>query len=115
MGTLVYNGKLSIPLDDRTLAHLQVVVIDKLRRRESFAFTASVDGREVVTWLGPSVPLEFLYAGSRRPALNWEWLEQLALAAQSIEGLIVVPEPRPEPRPEGSRRAEPGIGELVSV
>lgn len=94
MGTLIYNGESSIPVDDRTLAHLQVVLIDKLRRRESFAFTATVDGRDVVTWLGPSMPLEFRYVGNRRPVLNREWLELLALSAQSTAGLKVVPEPR---------------------
>ena len=94
MGTLIYNGRTSIPLDDRTLAHLQVVFISKLRRRESFAFTAAVDGRQVVTWIGPSVALEFLYTGSRHPVLNRDWLELLAQAAASTDGLFVVPEPR---------------------
>ena len=114
MGTLIYNGRTSIPLDDRTLAHLQVVVISKLRRRESFAFTATVDGRQVVAWMGPSVALEFVYSGSRHPILNRDWLELLAQAAASTEGLFIVPEPReqsapaaPPPPARRRRRREP--------
>ena len=57
MGMLIYNGRMSLPLDDRTLAHIQAVVVNKLRRRESFAFTAMVDGTEVVSWIGASTPL----------------------------------------------------------
>jgi hypothetical protein len=117
MGTLVYNGGLSIPIDDRTLAHLQVVVIDKLRRRESFGFTANVDGRDVVSWLGPSTPLEFRYVGNRRPVLNREWLELLALSAQSVAGLVVIPEPRSDAANDLSRPTAdtPGRGSLVTA
>ncbi|WP_195760686.1 DUF7882 family protein [Agromyces kandeliae] len=93
MGTLVYDSRLSIPVDDRTLAHLQVVILGKLRRREHFAFTASVDGREVGLWLGPSVALEFRYADRRRPAMNRTWLELLADVAASRDGLVIAPEP----------------------
>ncbi|WP_242492346.1 hypothetical protein, partial [Agromyces binzhouensis] len=93
MGTLVYDSRLSIPVDDRTLAHLQVVILGKLRRREHFAFTATVDGREVGLWLGPSVALEFRYADRRRPAMNRAWLELLADVAASRDGLVIAPEP----------------------
>jgi len=117
MGTLVYNGGLSIPIDDRTLAHLQVVVIDKLRRRESFGFTATVDGRDIVSWLGPSTPLEFRYVGNRRPVLNREWLELLALSAQSAAGLVMVPEPRSDDAHDLSRPSPgaSGRGSLVTA
>lgn len=90
---LVYNGRMSLPLDDRILAHLQVVVVSKLRRRESFALTVTLDGSEVVSWIGPATPLEFVYSGNRRPLLNRAWLEQLAESASSNRGLVVLPEP----------------------
>jgi hypothetical protein len=32
MGTLTYDSKLAVSLDDRVLAHLQVVIWSKLRR-----------------------------------------------------------------------------------
>jgi len=93
MGSLVYDSRLSIPVDDRTLAHLQVVILAKLRRREHFAFTAEVDGREVGLWLGPAVSLEFRYGDRRRPAMNRAWLELLADVAASRDGLVLAPEP----------------------
>ncbi|GAA1055897.1 hypothetical protein GCM10017608_14460 [Agromyces luteolus] len=97
MGSLVYDSRLSIPMDDRTLLHLQVVILGKLRRREHFGLTATVDGREVSLWLGPSVALEFRYADRRRPALSRAWLELLADVAASRDGLVIAPEPVDEP------------------
>lgn len=90
---LVYNGSGTITIDDRLLAHLQIVIIDKLRRQESFAFTWDVGGRESSVWFGPSISLEFVYSGGRVPTLNRAWLHQLAEAAASNAGLHAVPEP----------------------
>lgn len=93
MGTLVYDDGRPAEFEDRTLWHLQVIIVDKLRRQERFPFTWS-DGRRTVTvWIGPNTPLEFVYRGNRRPRLNRAWLEELALSAGSIGGLVVVPEP----------------------
>ena len=100
MGMLVYNGRMTLTIDDRVLAHLQVVVINKLRRRESFTFTWEDGTQEAVCWIGPSIPLEFVYSGNRRPLLNRLWLEQLADAANSTSGLVLVPEPAYELAPE---------------
>lgn len=103
---LVYNGRMSLPLDDRILAHVQVVVVSKLRRRESFSLTLTMDGSEVVSWIGPATPLEFVYSGNRRPLLNRAWLEQLAESASSNGGLVIVPEPpMPAETPELMRPA----------
>ena len=117
MGMLVYNGRMTLRIDDRVLAHLQVVVIDKLRRLESFTFTWHDGTHEAVCWMGPSIPLEFVFAGNRRPLLNRGWLELMAISANSNSGLIVMPEPAPTTRvdapeqtqdePEPSRPALP--------
>lgn len=93
MGTLVYDRDRSAEFDDRTLAHLQVIVVNKLRRQESFAFTWSDEVRTVTVWISPHTPLEFVFHGNRRPRLNRAWLEELALAASSTSGLVVLPEP----------------------
>ena len=82
MGMLVYNGRMTLHIDDRVLAHLQVVVINKLRRRESFTFTWDDGAQEAVCWIGPSIPLEFTYSGNRRPLLNREWLELMAIVRE---------------------------------
>ena len=104
MGMLVYNGRMTLHIDDRVLAHLQVVVINKLRRRESFTFTWDDGAQEAVCWIGPSIPLEFTYSGNRRPLLNREWLELMAMSANANSGLVVMPEPAPTTRIDGPGR-----------
>lgn len=104
MGLLVYNGGTAIEIPDRTLAHLQAVFIDKLRRLENFSFCWDDGPRRYVLWLGPAVPLEFVYAGNRAPSLNRRWLEQLAVAAGASGGLVVMPEP---PMPQAPPASQP--------
>nr|BFF09947.1 hypothetical protein GCM10025699_12500 [Microbacterium flavescens] len=72
MGTLTYDSKIAVSIDDRVLAHLQAVVWAKLRRGEQFPFTwtdpmRSGMGRTSV-WLSPHVPLSFEYFGAASPA-----------------------------------------------
>ncbi|MHC2999899.1 DUF7882 family protein [Microbacterium sp. HJ5] len=97
MGTLTYDSKVAVSIDDRVLAHLQVVIWGKLRRGEQFPFTwtdpmRSGMGRTSV-WLSPHVPLTFEYFGSRQPRLNTAWVEALTKSANSPAGLSIVPEP----------------------
>lgn len=103
MGMLVYNGRTTLRIDDRVLAHLQVVVIDKLRRLESFTFTWNDGLHESVCWIAPSIPLEFVFSGNRRPQLNRDWLELMAMSAHANTGLIVMPEPAKVTRIDGVR------------
>jgi hypothetical protein len=96
MGYLVYDSSTQITFDDRVLAHLEVVIVSKLRRKESFALSwrespDNGDGRTTV-WIDPSIPLRFRYSGSRPPSLDREWMERLAAAAASSTGLIAVDE-----------------------
>ena len=96
---LVYHSPTTLMIDDRILAHLQVVIINKLRRRESFTFTwRDEGGHDSVCWIGPAIGLEFVYSGNRHPLLNREWLELLAGSANSNAGLMVMPEPAPTTR-----------------
>ena len=101
MGTLTYDSKLVATFDDRVLAHLQVVIWSKLRRGEQFSFTW-VDpqrngmGRTSI-WVSPSISLTFDYFGSRMPALNAAWVDQLTKSANSPGGLVVLPEPGAAP------------------
>lgn len=99
MGKFVYQETTTVEIEDRALAHLQVVIFDKLRRNEAFAFTwrndASIgDGRTSV-WLNAASSLIFKYHGSRTPQLAEDWLEALAAVANSPSGLHLVPEPGP--------------------
>jgi len=97
VGRFSYDGSVKADFDDRVLAHLQVVISQKLRRGETFIFswrndTRVGDGRTVI-WLHPNASLVFSYHGSRQPALNRAWLEALTHAANSTSGLQIVPEP----------------------
>ncbi|MFE7843582.1 ATP-dependent DNA ligase [Microbacterium sp. NPDC057407] len=99
MGKFTYENGVKVDFDDRTLAHLQVVIASKLRRSESFHFSwkddASIgDGRTTV-WVHPSASLVFKYYGSRPPKLNPAWLNALMFTANSGSGLYLVPEPAP--------------------
>ena len=97
MGALIYDGN-EVEFDDRLLAHLHVVIMQKLRRGESFSFSwrdrADSGGRNSL-WLHPSIPLYFRFFGSKQPVLNREWVQALVLASNSPQGLVVLPEPEP--------------------
>jgi hypothetical protein len=96
LGALLYGDRQRrFEIDDRTLAHLQLVISAKLRRRESFFFSVREDagaGR-VSIWMSPMVALHFKYYGSRYPAINRRWVEALHDAANSPAGLILLEEP----------------------
>jgi len=109
MGRFIYNGSAKVDIEDRALAHLQVVVGNKLRRGEPFYFNwredpSTGEGRRSV-WVHPYADLTFQFFGSRTPSLNRDWLEALALTANSTSGLHLVPEPSGPGTPE----ADPGI------
>jgi hypothetical protein len=105
MGHLIYGERaVEIVVDDRALAHLQIVILQKLRRLESFAFswvepTTTGSGRSTI-WLHPNVTLQFHYLGSRIPSINQVWLTELTELAHSNAGLRLIPEPA-APSPSG--------------
>lgn len=97
MGKLTYDASLVIDFDDRILAHLQIVITNKLRRDESFIFSwrddADVgDGRTTI-WLHPTISLVYKFLGGRAPQINKLWLEALTATANSPGGLHIVKEP----------------------
>ncbi|MRG59681.1 ATP-dependent DNA ligase [Agromyces sp. CFH 90414] len=98
MGKLIYNSSnRELEIEDRTLAHLRVAILNKLRRSESFAMTwehglENGSGRTTL-WLHESIPLQFVFSGNRPPVLNRLWIELLLLQANSTAGLQYVPEP----------------------
>jgi hypothetical protein len=88
-------------LDDRLLEHLKLVIIQKLRRGESFLLTWSYpaeqgSGRRSV-WIHGGSTLHFRFTRQHRSHLNQEWLGALLEASHSVRGLNLddVPEPVP--------------------
>jgi len=102
MGRFIYESSgNSVDIDDRILAHLRIVVMNKFRRSESFMFDVEVgdgSGRRSF-WMSPSVPVQFHFFGSRPARINCEWVEELMLVASGPHGLILVPEPPEQAHP----------------
>jgi hypothetical protein len=97
MGKLYYGAaRYEVEFEDRVLAHLQLVMTGKLRRSEAFllSWTTPVErgsGRSAI-WIHPTTDLHFQFSGNSRPAVNREWLERLAVLANTATGLYVTPE-----------------------
>ncbi|MDY0908778.1 hypothetical protein [Microbacterium sp. CFBP9034] len=97
MGTMYYGGSaMPIPVEDRVLAHLKVVVATKLRRSESFTLSwqhaeGEPRGRSTL-WIHPAIPLRFVFEDPAPPALSHTWLEELAQSANSSGGMTLVTE-----------------------
>lgn len=97
-GTLLYGSPpYEICMEERLLAHLKIVIVGKLRRNEPFLLSwdrsVSEGSGGTSVWMHPSIPLQFLFTENRPPRLNPAWLEQLAQAAMSNDGLRLMPEP----------------------
>ena len=98
MGSLQYGSPgTEIAFDDRALAHLQIVIAAKLRRRESFMFSWNIapgdgSGRSAI-WLDPSSTLMFRYSGSRFPTINRAWIDILVTSSNAPNGLVFTIEP----------------------
>lgn len=94
MGQLLYGTPPeSFDLDDRTLAHVEVVTLAKLRRNESFAISLDRDkGGRTTLWIGTNATLQFRFDQGRQE-INRAWLELLIDSANTPGGLRVEPEP----------------------
>jgi hypothetical protein len=90
MGSLNYDGHV-YDFEDRFLAHVQVVLSQKMRRRESFLLSWSAANHEawgrVSLWMNPSADVSFRYSGSRAATINSAWLERMMSATNSTRGL----------------------------
>jgi len=102
MGTFYYgDARFAVPVDDRALAHMRIVVLAKLRRNESFAFSwfKGIDrnsGRSTV-WIHAGLTMQFDFAGSREPEINRQWIDDLYASANRTIGMTITPEPRGTP------------------
>jgi hypothetical protein len=96
VGTLFYDGQAVLDLPDRQLRHLQLAMIDKLRRREGFALAWEVEEEEAgsTLWINPASSLKFVFTERKDQAANRAWVD--AFLATAINGTMgIVPEPAP--------------------
>src|ERR1700722_20315434 len=110
MGSLTYDG-LVVQIDDRVLAHLQIVIVKKLRKGDGFVMSwkdsPSVgDGRSAI-WLHPTIPVHFKFEGGRVPSINETWLAELMASADGPRGLIVTQEEGAVPPSKNAPAARP--------
>ncbi|MFS2242630.1 hypothetical protein [Microbacterium sp. OR16] len=95
MGFIYYgNSPDPIEVDDRTLAHLKVVIALKLRRNESFTLSwrhPDGSGRSTL-WLHPSIPLRFSFDEPVAPDLSQQWLSELSNSANTSGGILLTEE-----------------------
>ena len=118
MGSLTIDG-IVVQFEDRVLTHLQIVIVQKLRKGESFLMSwrdadSVGDGRSSA-WIHPSLSLYFKFSGSRVPAINRDWLASLMASANGSQGLIVTSEENyaTQPPPVSSATPNPNTGPQV--
>lgn len=92
MGSITCNDQV-VEFEDRLLAHLQIVIVQKCRAGEAFLLSwldplTEGDGRSAM-WLTPTAVVHFKFVGSRSPSIDRRWLDALTRAASSGPGLIV--------------------------
>ena len=84
MGRILYGSQeREIEIDDRSLAHVQLVIVAKLRRQECFTFSwaSTDDDVRATVWLHPAIPLQFQFDSIRTPEINPRWVSDLNLVA----------------------------------
>jgi hypothetical protein len=92
MGTLKYDG-IAVGFEDRLLAHIEMIVVQKLRRQETFLLTWEITeelgGGRTSIWLHPAIQLTFHFTTSDKPNIDRAWLEKLMVSANSPMGMFV--------------------------
>jgi hypothetical protein len=92
VGTLRYDG-MTVDFDDRLLAHIELVVVQKLRRQETFLLTwqnaEQLGGGRTGIWLHSSALLTFHFEANENPHIDRAWLEKLMSSANSSMGMFV--------------------------
>lgn len=88
MGHLRYGSPAqAFGIDDRTLAHVEIVTLAKLRRGEAFALTIPTPtGGRSTLWINAASALVFDLDADPGP-IDRPWLESLIEAANGAAGL----------------------------
>lgn len=84
-------------IEDRTLAHLKVIILTELRADRPLSLTLPHPVREGsgrdTFWITPRTDLRFHFQGGRAPRLNRAWLRALAESVTADTGLYIMDEP----------------------
>ncbi len=90
------HGGREFEFEDRLLAHLKVVIGQKLKKQESFFLSWQKphdqgDGR-MSLWLSPYATISFHFSGSKEPEMSKDWVRALNSLAHTPRGLIAISE-----------------------
>jgi hypothetical protein len=100
VGKLIYGNGREYEFDDRTLSHVKIALVTKLRRHESFLLNWEIPVEQgagrMSLWISREIPLAFVFNGSRPPALNERWMEALLHTSQRTGGMVVMSEAEAE-------------------
>ena len=101
MGTFIYGyATREFEFDDRTLSHVKIALVTKLRRHESFLLNwqvpADLGGGRISLWISREIPMAFVFASNRPPKLNERWMEALLRSSQRTGGMVIVSEAEAE-------------------
>ena len=94
MGT-IQNGVVREYVDDRTLAHLHIVIARRFRDGENFSMVlpAVGDAAPIRMWMDRDIPLSLTYVGLDTLGINSLWLSVLVQHSHRSGGLVVSAEP----------------------
>jgi hypothetical protein len=84
MGRILYGPQeRRIEIEDRALVHVQLVIVAKLRRAESFTLSWAAVGEDTrsTVWIHPAIPLQFQFDTIVSPEVNGRWLQELNAGA----------------------------------
>jgi hypothetical protein len=91
VGRLIYRDRATFDIDDRVLAHLRIVIMNKLRRNEGFMLQVPVNEgvRQASLWIHASNALVLQFYGGREPAIDRELVDQMMHDASGSDGLTL--------------------------
>ena len=99
MGYLMHGGN-EYQFEERLLAHLKIVIGQKLVKQESFFLSWTRSPNEgsgrVSLWLSPYSSIAFRFSGSRSPEINVRWVKVLSALSHTSRGLIALSEDEAE-------------------
>ncbi|MDU0326555.1 MULTISPECIES: ATP-dependent DNA ligase [Microbacterium] len=108
MGRLIYRDRAAFDIDDRILAHLRIVVMNKLRRNEGFMLQLPVNEgvRQASLWIHASNALVMQFYGGREPVIDRALVDQMMHDASGADGLTltaagIAPQTAPVRQPVG--------------
>lgn len=101
VASFIYGAQRSVyEFDERTLSHLKMAIVSKLRRHEAFLLSWTTPPEEgagrISLWISRDIPMVFEFRDTHPPQLNPLWLEALLLESNRTGGMDLISEEQAE-------------------